>query len=126
MTMRKELPLEGGFTLRPVVQVTEVDDLLSIVQAIPSMVTSRVEAKLLPWIVIVVPPTLGPKAGVIDVTVDVEVALYCTKALLAVTVPAGKINLTSQSVIAEALTGKVLYICPTKLISASWHFEVEL
>lgn len=73
--MRKELPLEGGLALRPVVHETDVEDLLRIVHVIPSIVISTVEPKLFPWIVMVVPPILGPKAGVMDVTVDVEVAL---------------------------------------------------
>jgi hypothetical protein len=75
VVMTKELPLEGGLALRPVVHETEVEDLVIIVHGIPSIVTSTVEPKLFPCIVIVVPPMLGPKAGVTDVTVDVEVAL---------------------------------------------------
>ncbi len=73
--MTKELPLEGGFARRPVVHETDVEDLLRIVHVIPSIIISTVEPKLSAWIVMVVPPILGPKAGVMDVTVDVEVAL---------------------------------------------------
>lgn len=64
----------GGLLLTAVVHTICVDVAVPITHAIPSM-TTEAEAvfgsKLVPVIVITVPPTLGPKEGLIFVTVDV-------------------------------------------------------
>ena len=70
----KVLPPLGGLLLRPEVQTILVAVTDTIVQTIPSITTATLAglvSKLVPVIVIAVPPTLGPKVGEILTIVDV-------------------------------------------------------
>lgn len=62
---------DGMVERRPVTQVIVVEVLADTGQLIPSMVTVTEEPKLVPVMVIVVPPIEGPNNGETFVTVDV-------------------------------------------------------
>lgn len=83
------------------------------------------DAKLDPFIWITVPPILGPNAGVIELIVDVNNALYWIWDVARVRVWLGRISCALHVVVPVALTGTVLYICPSKVIYDIWHWEVE-
>lgn len=70
----KVFPPLGGLLLIPEVQTILVAVTETSVHTIPSMTTAMLAgllSKLVPVIVIAVPPTLGPKVGEMFVTVDV-------------------------------------------------------
>ncbi len=76
MTSKVFSPL-GGLLLRPVVQTIDVAVAVLTTQAIPSTTTeteAETGSKFVPVIVTTVPPTLGPKGGLILVIVDVFVS----------------------------------------------------
>jgi hypothetical protein len=96
---RKLLPSAGGVSLSPVVQTIVVAVTRVMAQVMPSitMETALVEvAKLLPVMLMDVPPVLGPKEGLMPVMTDVEAVEYVIKLLNVFEAPPKRLTETGQ------------------------------
>ena len=80
---------------------------VNVVAAVPPMLTALAPVKLLPTIVMLVPPAVGPDAGVTAVTVGAATNVNSSEALVGL-VPDGVVTVTST--VPAACAGEVALI----------------